>query len=110
MPLQLPHHSMALSLPAALLKAPGAAGLLRGMRVHLLHSPGGLPICRLSNEPFLLLENTPVPIVSAGLSAQAQVSASAQAAVDGMLTLRSAGSALSLPFCAAKPKVTYGGA
>jgi len=108
-PLQLPHHSMVLSLPAALLKAPGATGLLRGMRVHLLHSPGGMPTCRLSNEPFLLLESTPVPIVSAGLSAQAQVGASAQAALDGALTLRSAGSALSLPFCAAKPKVTYGG-
>ena len=110
MPLQLPPRAVILSLSPALMKATGAGGLQRGMRVHLLHSPGGLPTCRLSNEPFAMLETAPAPIVSAGMNALAEVSASVQAALDGELTLRAAASALSLPRCTAKPKVTYGGA
>lgn len=104
-----PANAVVLSVPSSQFKL-GVAAVKPGSRVHLLRAPAGLPPCRLSVEPVLLLATAPAMLLSVKLSEVAIMPLVAREAKAANLVLRPYESGMAVPACARRQRVSYGGA
>jgi hypothetical protein len=70
LPLRLPPQSLTLSLPANSIQRTSAKFASRGVKVQLIQRlPGNTP-CRLTPDPWLLLEQNPTFVIRAAFTRQ----------------------------------------
>ena len=72
-PLRLPAHSVTLSLPPNSIQRASAKFPSRGSKVQLLQRISGNNACRLSSDSWLLVEQSPTFVITAGIQSAAEV-------------------------------------
>jgi hypothetical protein len=109
LPLRLPPQSLTLSLPANSIQRTSAKFASRGVKVQLIQRlPGNTP-CRLTPDPWLLLEQNPTFVISGGIHSAAEIPVISRAVGAKQLDLMAFSNLEGAPpLCAAKPRVTYG--
>ena len=105
-PIRLPPKSVTFVLSQAATQRHAGRRLGRNMKVDLLDKSNASDECRLSRDPWVILDAEPLLIVSSPLANFLELSSMAKSVAANQVEVVPASAKVAM--CFAKPKVTYG--